>query len=58
MVNTLACLTPIENNLEVNQRIFPLPHMFVIKDLVPDLTHFIVNTNQLCHASKKRKNRI
>src|SRR5438067_9923418 len=36
--NTLACLKPIE---EVNGavRINPLPHMPVVKDLVPDLTH-------------------
>ncbi len=35
--NTLACLKPIE---EVKQavRINPLPHMPVVKDLVPDLT--------------------
>ena len=38
--NGLACLTPINPDTEKNQRIFPLPHMFVIKDLVPDLTHF------------------
>ena len=36
-VNTLACLKPIE---EVNGeiRIYPLPHMPVVKDLVPDLS--------------------
>ena len=38
--NTLACLTPISDDLKINQRIFPLPHMYVIKDLVPDLTNF------------------
>ncbi len=39
--NTLACLAPINReDISVNQKIFPLPHMFVIKDLVPDLTHF------------------
>ena len=38
--NTLACLTPINNDLKLNQKIFPLPHMYVIKDLVPDLTNF------------------
>lgn len=37
--NTLACTKPISDvNGEVN--IYPLPHMPVIKDLVPDLTHF------------------
>ena len=38
--NGLACLTPINQDTSINQRIFPLPHMYVIKDLVPDLTHF------------------
>ncbi|MDX2112337.1 MAG: succinate dehydrogenase iron-sulfur subunit [Alphaproteobacteria bacterium] len=37
--NTLACIKPIEDvKGEVN--IYPLPHMKVIKDLVPDMTHF------------------
>ena len=36
--NTLACLKPLQNESEVN--IFPLPHMKVIKDLVPDMTEF------------------
>jgi succinate dehydrogenase / fumarate reductase, iron-sulfur subunit len=36
--NTLACLKPIaEMNGDV--RIYPLPHLPVVKDLVPDLTH-------------------
>jgi len=38
-INTLACLKPIEEiNGEI--RIYPLPHMPVVKDLVPDLTNF------------------
>jgi len=37
--NTLACTKPIEEvQDEVN--IYPLPHTPVVKDLVPDLTHF------------------
>ena len=35
--NTLACLKPIEE-VKGAVRIYPLPHMPVIKDLVPDLT--------------------
>ena len=36
-VNTLACLKPIEDVIgEI--RIYPLPHMPVVKDLVPDLS--------------------
>jgi len=36
--NTLACLRLI--NRGATMKIYPLPHMFVIKDLVPDLTNF------------------
>jgi succinate dehydrogenase/fumarate reductase iron-sulfur protein len=37
--NTLACL----NTLKVKEKvitIYPLPHMYIIKDLIPDLTNF------------------
>ena len=37
--NGLACTTAIED-LAGDVRITPLPHMEVIKDLVPDFTHF------------------
>jgi succinate dehydrogenase / fumarate reductase iron-sulfur subunit len=37
--NGLACTTAIED-LRGDIRITPLPHMEVIKDLVPDFTHF------------------
>ncbi|MBS0601217.1 MAG: succinate dehydrogenase iron-sulfur subunit [Proteobacteria bacterium] len=37
--NTLACIKAIDE-VEGNVKIYPLPHMPVIKDLVPDLTHF------------------
>ena len=37
--NGLACTTAIED-LKGEIRISPLPHMDVIKDLVPDFTHF------------------
>ncbi len=36
-VNTLACLKPIED-VTGPVKIYPLPHMPVVKDLVPDLT--------------------
>ena len=38
-VNRLACTTPMQD-LQGEIRIYPLPHMPVVKDLVPDLTHF------------------
>ena len=38
-VNTLACTTGIDQ-VDGDVRIYPLAHMPIIKDLVPDLTHF------------------
>ncbi len=38
--NTLACTKPISECKSKVTTIYPLPHMPVIKDLVPDLTHF------------------
>jgi len=37
--NTLACIQPI-GDLEGDIPIYPLPHMPVVKDLVPDLSRF------------------
>ena len=37
--NTLACTKAIDE-IKGDVKIYPLPHMPVIKDLVPDLTHF------------------
>ncbi|KAL0811574.1 hypothetical protein ABMA28_009957 [Loxostege sticticalis] len=39
-VNTLACISHIDQNLSKPSKIYPLPHMYVVKDLVPDLTNF------------------
>jgi succinate dehydrogenase / fumarate reductase iron-sulfur subunit len=36
-VNTLACLKPVEE-VKADVAIYPLPHMKVVKDLVPDLS--------------------
>lgn len=38
--NGLACLTEVNKNLQETTEIHPLPNLYVIKDLVPDLTHF------------------
>ena len=38
--NTLACTKAIDD-IKGTVRVYPLPHMLVIKDLVPDLTHLI-----------------
>lgn len=37
--NTLACTRAIED-IKKDINIYPLPHMPVVKDLIPDLTHF------------------
>ena len=37
--NTLACIKPLAD-LDDDVKIYPLPHMPVIKDLVPDLDNF------------------
>jgi succinate dehydrogenase / fumarate reductase iron-sulfur subunit len=37
--NTLACTKPIAD-IRGDVKIYPLPHLPVIKDIVPDLTHF------------------
>eukprot|EP00341_Mesodinium_pulex_P005127 CAMPEP_0116992018 /NCGR_PEP_ID=MMETSP0467-20121206/66517_1 /TAXON_ID=283647 /ORGANISM="Mesodinium pulex, Strain SPMC105" /LENGTH=253 /DNA_ID=CAMNT_0004689279 /DNA_START=44 /DNA_END=806 /DNA_ORIENTATION=- len=38
--NTLACLCYIDKDSSAAIKINPLPHMYVIKDLVPDMTNF------------------
>jgi succinate dehydrogenase / fumarate reductase iron-sulfur subunit len=38
--NTLACTKAIDECAKKQVPIYPLPHMPVIKDLVPDLSHF------------------
>lgn len=38
-VNTLACINSI-SDIKGDVRIYPLPHLPVVKDLVPDLTRF------------------
>ncbi|KAK4023686.1 hypothetical protein OUZ56_009085 [Daphnia magna] len=38
--NSLACISKIDTNLEKPVKIHPLPHMYVVKDLVPDISNF------------------
>eukprot|EP00112_Aurelia_sp_Birch-Aquarium-sp1_P000931 Seg1091.11 transcript_id=Seg1091.11/GoldUCD/mRNA.D3Y31 product="Succinate dehydrogenase" protein_id=Seg1091.11/GoldUCD/D3Y31 len=37
-INTLACICKIDTKTKT--KIYPLPHMYVVKDLVPDMTNF------------------
>src|SRR3546814_7051981 len=45
--NGLACTTAIDECAGKEVRITPLPHMDVIKDLVPDFTHFYAQYNSI-----------
>jgi len=38
--NTLACLSRMDVDTSKTVKIYPLPHTYVVKDLVPDLTQF------------------
>merc|ERR1711992_107100 len=38
--NTLACLSYIDEDISKATKIYPLPHMYVLKDLVPDMGNF------------------
>lgn len=38
--NNLACISKIDKDSDKPIQIYPLPHMFVIKDLVPDMNNF------------------
>lgn len=38
--NTLACLCKIDKDTSKPENLYPLPHMFIVRDLVPDLTLF------------------
>ncbi|XP_017110957.1 succinate dehydrogenase [ubiquinone] iron-sulfur subunit [Drosophila elegans] len=38
--NTLACVSHIDQNESKCCRIYPLPHLYVVRDLVPDLSQF------------------
>lgn len=38
-VNRLACTTPVDPDPLTPCTVTPLPHMFVVKDLVVDLSH-------------------
>jgi len=38
--NTLACICHIDTDTSKSTKIYPLPHMFVVKDLIPDMNLF------------------
>ncbi|XP_063984406.1 uncharacterized protein LOC135166249 [Diachasmimorpha longicaudata] len=38
--NTLACISKIDSDVKNTSKIYPLPHMYIVKDLVPDMNNF------------------
>ncbi|ODV62470.1 succinate dehydrogenase iron-sulfur protein subunit SDH2 [Ascoidea rubescens DSM 1968] len=53
--NTLACLCRINKDPKKETKIYPLPHMFVVRDLVPDLTHFYKQYKSIQPYLQKKK---
>ncbi|XP_051894923.1 succinate dehydrogenase [ubiquinone] iron-sulfur subunit, mitochondrial [Pristis pectinata] len=52
--NTLACICKIDTNLDKVLKIYPLPHMYVVKDLVPDLSNFYAQYKSIKPYLKKK----
>lgn len=52
--NTLACTRRIDTDLSKVSKIYPLPHMYVIKDLVPDLSNFYAQYKSIEPYLKKK----
>jgi len=51
--NTLACLSKIDDSGK-STKIYPLPHMYVVKDLVPDMSHFYAQYRSIEPYLKKK----
>ncbi|AWP09291.1 Succinate dehydrogenase isoform 2 [Scophthalmus maximus] len=52
--NTLACLNKIDTNTSKSTKIYPLPHMYVVKDLVPDMSNFYAQYKSIEPYLKKK----
>ncbi|KAI3357136.1 hypothetical protein L3Q82_015599, partial [Scortum barcoo] len=52
--NTLACLNKIDTNTSKATKIYPLPHMYVVKDLVPDMSNFYAQYKSIEPYLKKK----
>ncbi|KGL77068.1 hypothetical protein N309_09120, partial [Tinamus guttatus] len=52
--NTLACTKRIDRDLSRVTKIYPLPHMYVVKDLVPDLSNFYAQYKSIEPYLKKK----
>jgi succinate dehydrogenase (ubiquinone) iron-sulfur subunit len=56
--NTLACLCKIDDNTNKTTKIYPLPHMFVIKDLIPDMSNFYAQYKSIEPFLKRKDSNI
>lgn len=56
--NTLACLCKIDENVGRTTKIYPLPHMYVIKDLVPDMSNFYAQYKSIEPFLKRKDTKI
>jgi len=54
--NTLACICNIDTSLGKSTKIYPLPHMYVIKDLVPDMNLFYAQYKSIEPWLKRKDN--
>ncbi|XP_042568203.1 LOW QUALITY PROTEIN: succinate dehydrogenase [ubiquinone] iron-sulfur subunit, mitochondrial, partial [Cyprinus carpio] len=52
--NTLACLNKIDSDTSRVTKIYPLPHMYVVKDLVPDMSNFYAQYKSIQPFLKKK----
>ncbi len=56
--NGLACLTKVDRNPGRVSKIAPLPHMFVVKDLVVDMSNFYAQYKSIKpYLQKKEANK-
>merc|ERR1712227_368991 len=53
-VNNLACLAAINLDTKKETKIWPLPHMYVVKDLVPDMTNLYAQYKSIEPWLKKK----
>ncbi len=53
--NGLACLTKVERDTSTVSKIAPLPHMFVVKDLVVDMSNFYAQYKSIQPFLKKKE---
>lgn len=53
--NGLACLTKVERDPNTVSKVAPLPHMFVVKDLVVDMSNFYAQYKSIQPFLKKKE---